>query len=163
MAAGQGVGKVGRQGCRAGIKGFLRQWHSTLVLLPGKSHGRRSLGGCSPWGREELDTTERLYFHFSLLCIGGENGNPLQCSCLEYPRDGRAWLAAIYGVAQSWTPLKRLSSSSSKMIPAPMQARISVSLHDGCLGAREEDTVPSRDAHSHHHFARKLRGPHNDR
>ena len=68
--------------------------------------------GCSPWGREESDTTERLNFHFSLSCIGERNGNPLQCSCLENPRDGGAWWAAVYGVAQSWTRLKRLSSSS---------------------------------------------------
>ena len=90
-----------------------RQWHPTQVLLPGKSHGRRSLVGCSPWGREESDTTERLQFHFSLSCIGEENGNPLQCSCLENPRVGGAWWAAIYGVAQSQRRLKRLSSSSS--------------------------------------------------
>ena len=69
--------------------------------------------GCGPWGREELDTTEQLPFHFSLLCIGEGNGNPLQCSCLENPRDGGAWWAAISGVTQSWTRLKRLSSSSS--------------------------------------------------
>ena len=69
--------------------------------------------GCSPWGRWELDTTERLHFHFSLSCIGEGNGNPLQCSCLENPRDGGAWWAAIYGVTQSQTQLKRLSSSSS--------------------------------------------------
>ena len=89
-----------------------RQWHPTLVLLPGKSHGRRSLVGCSPWGCWELDTTQWLHFHFSLSCIGEENGNPLQCSCLENPRDGGAWWAAVYGVAQSRTRLKRLSSSS---------------------------------------------------
>ena len=68
-----------------------RRWLPTLVLLPGKSHGRRSLVGCSPWGLEESDMTERLPFHFSLLCIGEGNGNPLQCSCLENPRDGRTW------------------------------------------------------------------------
>ena len=90
-----------------------RQWHPTPVLLPGKSHGRRSLVGCSPWGRQESDTTERLHFHFSLSYIGEGNGNPLQCSCLENPRDGGAWWAAVYGVAQSQTRLKRLSSSSS--------------------------------------------------
>ena len=84
------------------------------VLLPGKSHGRRSLVGCSPWGREESDMTERLHFHFSPSCIGEGNGNPLQCSCLENPRDGGAWWAAVYGVAQSRTRLKRLSSSSSR-------------------------------------------------
>ena len=71
--------------------------------------------GCSPWGLEELDTTERLHFHFSLSCIGGGNGNPLQYSCLENPRDGGAWWAAVYGVAQSQTRLKRLSSSSSNV------------------------------------------------
>ena len=65
-----------------------RQWHPTPVPLPGKSHGRRSLVGCSPWGRKESDMTERLAFHFSLSCIGEGNGNPLQCSCLENPRDG---------------------------------------------------------------------------
>ena len=83
-----------------------RQWHPTPVLLPGKSHGQRSLVGCSPWDHEESDTTERLPFHFSLSCIGGGNGNPLQCSCLENPRDGGAWWAAIYRVTQSWTRLK---------------------------------------------------------
>ena len=88
-----------------------RQWHPTPVLLPGKSHGRRSLVGCSPWVHEESDTTERLHFDFSLSCIGEGNGNPLQCSCLENPRDGGAWWAAIYGVAQS---RKQLSSSSSR-------------------------------------------------
>ena len=55
--------------------------------------------------------SERLHFHFSLSCTGEGNGNPLQCSCLENPRDGEAWWAAIYGVTQSWTPLKRLSNS----------------------------------------------------
>ena len=80
-----------------------RQWHPTPVLLPGKSHGQRSLVGCSPWGREESDTSERLYIHFSLSCIGEGNGNPLQCSCLENPRDKGAWWAAVYGVTQSRT------------------------------------------------------------
>ena len=90
-----------------------RQWHPSSVLLPGKSHGWRSLVGCSPWGRYESDTTERLHFHFSLSCIGEGNGNPLQCSCLENPRDGGAWWAAVYGVAQSRTRLRWLSSSST--------------------------------------------------
>ena len=67
--------------------------------------------GYSPWGRWESDTTERLHFHFSLLCIGEGNGNPLQCSCFENPRDRGAWWAAIYGVTQSRTRMKRLSSS----------------------------------------------------
>ena len=81
-----------------------------------KIHGRRRLVGCSPWGRKELDTTERLHFHFSLSCIGEGNGNPFQCSCLENPRDGGAWWAAVYGVAQSRTRMKRLSSSSSSSV-----------------------------------------------
>ena len=85
----------------------------TPVLLPGKSHGQRSLVGCSPWGHEESDMTKGLHFRFSLSCIGEGNGNPLQCSCLENPRDGGAWRAAVCGVAQSRTRLKRLSSSSS--------------------------------------------------
>ena len=93
-----------------------RQWHPTPVLLPGKSHGWRSLVGCGPWGCEESDTTERLHFHFSLSCIGEGNGNPLQCSCLENPGDRGAWWAAVYGIAQSRTRLKRLSSSSSSHI-----------------------------------------------
>ena len=92
-----------------------RQWHPTPVLLPGKSHGWRSLVGCSPWGRWGSDMTEQLHFHFSLSCIGEGNGNPLQCSCLENPRDGGAWWAAVYGIAQSRTRLKRLSSRSSSM------------------------------------------------
>ena len=83
-----------------------RQWHPTPVLLPGKSHGWRSLVRCSPWGRSESDMTERLHFHFSLSCIGEGNGNPLQCSCLENPRDRGAWWAAVYGVTQSRTRLK---------------------------------------------------------
>ena len=85
--------------------------HSS-TLLPGKSHGRKSLVGCSPWCHEESDTTEQLHFPFPLSCIGKGNGDPLQCSCLENPRDGGAWWAAIYGVTQSWTRLKRLSSSN---------------------------------------------------
>ena len=93
-----------------------RQWQPTPVLLPGKSHGRRSLVDCTPWGREESDTTKLLHFHFSLSCIGEGSGNPLQCSCLENPRDGGARWAAVYGVAQSRTRLKRLSSSSSSRI-----------------------------------------------
>ena len=89
-----------------------RQWQPTPALFPGKAHGRRSLIGCSPWHCGELNTTKGLPFHFPLSCIGEGNGNPLQCSCLEDPRDGGAWWAGIYGVAQSRTGLKRLSSSS---------------------------------------------------
>ena len=72
-------------------------------------------GSYSPWGREESDTTEWRHFHFSLSCIGEGNGNPLQCSCLENPRDGRAWWVAISGVSQSQTQLKPLSSSSKQL------------------------------------------------
>ena len=78
-----------------------RQWHPTPVLLPGKSHGQRSLVGCSPWGRSESDTTEGLHFHFSLSCIGEGNGNPLQCSCLENPRDRRAVGCRLRGHTES--------------------------------------------------------------
>ena len=67
-------------------------------------------------GSLELDTTEQVHFHFSLSCIGEGNGNPLQCSCLENPRDGRAWWAAVYRVAQSRTRLNQLSSSSSSSL-----------------------------------------------
>ena len=97
-----------------GLGRWRRQWHPTPVLLPRKSHGWRSLVGCSPWSRYELDTTEPLHFHFSLSCIGEGNGNPLLCCCLEIPRDGGAWWAAFCGVTQSQTRLKRLSSSSSR-------------------------------------------------
>ena len=95
---------------------LVREGNGTLLqYLPGESHGWRSLVGCSPWGRGESDT-ERLHFDFSLSCTGEGNGNPLQCSCLENPRDGGAWWAAVYGVAQSWTRLKRLRSSSSMYV-----------------------------------------------
>ena len=87
-----------------------KKWQPTPVFLPGESQGRGSLVGCRLWGRTESDTTEWLNFHFS--CIGERNGNTLQCSCLENPRDGGAWWAAIYGVSQSQTRLKWLSSSS---------------------------------------------------
>ena len=99
-----------------------RQWHPTPVLLPGKSHGqkkrrkshgRRSLVGCSPRGCEESDTTERLHFHFSLSCIGEGYGNPLQCSCLENPRDGGAWWLPSRGshrVGHDWSELAAAAS-----------------------------------------------------
>ena len=93
-----------------------RQWHPTPVLLPGKSHGRRSLVGCSPWDHWGSDMTERLHFHFSFSLIGEGNGNPLQCSCLENPRDGEAWWAAFYGVTQSRRRLKWLSNSNSNIL-----------------------------------------------
>ena len=93
-----------------------RKWQPTPVFLPWESREQGSLVGCCLWGRTESDTTERLPFHFSLSCTGEENGNPLQCSCLENPGNGGAWWAAVYGVAQSWTRLKRLSSSSSNKL-----------------------------------------------
>ena len=85
-------------------------------------------GRLQSWGS---DTTEWLHFHFSLSCIGEGIGNPLQCSCLENPRDGEAWWAVVYGVAQSWTRLQRLSSSSS-----------SSSLYDGSLKDLLKDIRP---------------------
>ena len=100
-------------------------WLSS-ILLSEKAMAPHSstLAWKIPW-TEELDRlqsmgslrvghTERLHFHFSLSRIGEGNGNPLQYSCLENPRDGGAWWAAVYGVAQSQTRLKRLSSSSSR-------------------------------------------------
>ena len=78
-------------------------WKIPLTEEPGRLQSMGSL----------IDTTERLHFHFSLSWVGEGNGNPLQCSCLENPRDRGAWWAAVYGVAQGQTRLKRLSSSSS--------------------------------------------------
>ena len=83
-----------------------RQWQPTPVLLPGKSHGWRSLVGCSPWGRWELDMTERLYF--SLSCIGEGNGSPLQCSCLENPGTGEPGgllSLGLHRVGHDWSDL----------------------------------------------------------
>ena len=85
--------------------------HSSILAW--KTPWAEEPGGLQSMGREESDTTERLHFHFSLSCIGERNGNPLQYSCLENPRDGGAWWAAVYGVTQSRTRLTRLSSSSS--------------------------------------------------
>ena len=85
-----------------------KQWQPTPVLLPGKFHGQRSLVGRSPWGLKELDTTERLHFHFSLSCIGEGNGNPLQCSCLENPRmakPGGLLSMGLHRVGHDWSDL----------------------------------------------------------
>jgi len=90
-----------------------RKWQPSPVLFPGKSHGWKSLVGYCPWVRKESDTTERFHFHFSLSCIGEGNGNPLQCSCLEKPRDGGAWWAAVYGVTQSRTRLRDFTMNFS--------------------------------------------------
>ena len=99
-------------GLESGVEKAMAPHSSTLAW---KIHGQRSLVGCSSWDREELDTTEQLHFHFSLSCIGEGNGNLLQYSCLENPRDGGAWWTAVYGVAQSQTRLRQLSSSSSRV------------------------------------------------
>ena len=99
--------------------GFSRQEYRSGVPLPSLVDSdcsleiKRCLACCSPWDYKELDKTEWLHFHFSLSRIGEGNGNQLQCSCLENPRDGGAWWAAVYGVTQSRTWLKSLSSSSS--------------------------------------------------
>ena len=86
-----------------------RQWHPTPVLLVGKSHGRRSLVCCSPWGCEELDMTKQLHFHFSLSCTGEGNGNTLQCSCLENPRDG------VAQSGQDWSDLAAVALIGFKL------------------------------------------------
>ena len=99
----------------------------TPVLLPGKSHGRRSLVGCSPWDRKESDTTERLHFHFSLSCFGEGNGNPLQCSCLENPRDGGAWCVAVYGVAQGWHDWSDLAAAMLEKAINKIKSRTALS------------------------------------
>ena len=107
-----------------------RQWHPTPVLLPGKSHGQRSLVGCSPWAHEESDVTEWLHLHFSLSCIGEGNGNPLQCSCLENPRDGETgglpsmgshrvrnnW-SDLAAAAAAWRPTRPFRTNTQKRCP----------------------------------------------
>ena len=112
------AGKDWRQEEKGMTEDEMVRWHHWLnehefEQAPGVGDGQGRLACCSPWGCKESDMTERLHFPFSLPCIGEGNGNPLQCSCLENPRDGGAWWAAIYGVTQSRTRLKRLSSSSS--------------------------------------------------
>ena len=112
--------------------------------------------GLQPMGSLELDTTERLHFLFSLSCIGEGNGNPLQCSCLENPRDGGAWWAATYGVAQSWTQLKRLSSSSRKLTQwpftekvcrPPLEAKISMEQNKETKKQNSRVVAPGRRPH----------------
>ena len=113
----------GRVFALAYLLGWRRQWHPSPVLLAGKSHGRRSLVGCHLWGCTESDSAERLHFHFSLSCTGEGNGNPLRCSCLETPRDGGAWWAAVHGVTQSRTQVKRFSIISSSSLLGPPSGR----------------------------------------
>ena len=102
-----------------------RRWQPTSVLLPGKSHGRRSLVGCSPWGREESDTTERLHFHVSLSCIGEGNGNhnrkqknKLQINWSSYLPGGGAAPRLVNSVTQRWrlrTPAQCLGFVSKRI------------------------------------------------
>ena len=87
-----------------------KYWSFSFNISPSNEYS-----GLISFRMDWLDTTERIHFHFSLSCIGEGNGNPFQCSCLENPRDGEAWWAAVYGVAQSRTRLKWLNSSSMKM------------------------------------------------
>ena len=97
-----------------------RQWHPTPVLLPGKSHGQRSLVGCGPWGHWGSDTTERLPFHFALSCIEEGNGNPLQCSCLENPRDGEPdGLPSVgsHRVGRDWSDLAAAARIIQAVLP----------------------------------------------
>ena len=90
--------------------------HSSTLAW--KSPWLEEPGRLQSWGRWGSNITERLHFHFSLSCIGEGNGNPLQCSCLENPRDGEAWWAAVYGVTHSRTRLKWLSNSNSLLLPS---------------------------------------------
>ena len=108
-----------------------RKWQPTPVFLPGKSHGQRSPAGHNPWGpkrvehdlatqqqQQEHQTWSQTGPHIRIIQeIGEGNGNPLQCSSLENPRDMGAWWAAVYGVSQSWTRLKRFSSRRLLIIP----------------------------------------------
>ena len=110
--------RAGGEGDDRGWDGWMASptWWTWVWVNSGVGGGQGGLKCCHSWGHKESDTTERLHFHFSLSCNGEGNGNPLQCSCLENPRDGEAWWAAVYGVTQSWTRLKRLSSSSNRWI-----------------------------------------------
>ena len=127
---------LSRHNCRR------RQWHPTPIPSSGKSHGWRSLVGCSPWGCEQSDKTEQLHFHFSLSFIGEGDGNPLQCSCLENPRDGGAWWTAVYGVAQSRTRLKWLSSSSRHNCGLPRGALVVKHLPANAGDIRDPGLIP---------------------
>ena len=110
-----------------------RQWHPTPVLLPGKPHGRRSLEGCSPWGRWGSDTTERLYFHFSLSCIGEGNGSPLQYSCCGRKKESE--------VAESCPTLCESmdcslpGSSIHGIFPARILEWVAISFSNSCCAA----------------------------
>ena len=126
-------------------KDWRRKWQPTPVLLPGESHGERSLVGYSPWGRRESDTTEqRLH---DQLC-GEGNGNPLQYSCLESPVDRGAWWAAVHGVAQSWTRLKWISMHHA--LEKEMATHSSI-LAWRILGTGEPGGLPSMGSHRVRH------------
>ena len=98
--------------------------------MPGKSHGRRSLVGYSPWSHQESDAIEQLHFHFSLSRTGEGTGNPLQYSCLENHRDRGAWWTAVYRVALGQTRLKQLSSISTDFHNSKKRNRIKYPLTD---------------------------------
>ena len=109
MSGGGAILQEGSYFCVGKVISLEKAMAPHSSTLPRKSHGWRSLVSCSPWGHYKSDTTERLHFHFPLSCIGEGNGNPLQYSCLENPVDRGACWAAVHGVAQSRTRLKRLS------------------------------------------------------
>ena len=120
-----------------------------LQYSSGKSHGRRSVVGCSPWGREELDTTERLHFHFSLSCIGEGNSNPLQYSCLENPRDGGAWWAAVCGVTQSRTPMEKAMATHPRALAWKSQGQNGLA---GCSPGSLKELDATEHACSHNKY-----------
>ena len=128
--------------------------HSSTLAW--KTPWREEPGGLRSMGSLRVGTTERLHFHFSLSCIGEGNGNPLQCSCLEDPRDGGAWQASVYGVAQSQTRLKRLNSSSSNTELTHFSSAISLATAGqwSCLTAVWEVTGVA-DAVQCHHTSRR--------
>ena len=117
-----------------------RWWHPTPVLLPGKSHGWRSLVGSSPWGREESDTTKRPHFHFSLSCIGEGNGNPLQCSCLENPRDGEPGglpSMGLHRVRHDWSDLAAAAVGKARFYSESSCCNVT----HGCVRSDSHETV----------------------
>ena len=122
------------------------------ALLPGKFHGRRSLEGCSPCGRWGLDTTEWLHLHFSLSCVGEGNGNPLQCFCLENPRDGGAWWAAVHGVAEGWTRLSDFTFTFHFHALEKEMATHSSTLAWQIPGMGEPGGLPSMGSHRVGHY-----------
>ena len=123
---------------------FYTSLHPTPVLLPGKSHGQKSLVGCSPWGREESDMTEQFPFHFSLSCIGEGSGNLLQCSCLENPKDGGDWWAAVCGITHCRTRLKWLSNKGYKS-PTYIHFCLWEYYISFCIGLKCEKHILHRD------------------